>query len=162
MEDRNIIIKSDITGRVNLFDPQTRMDITWERKGAKRSVSLAKLREAIWSTGVANLFIDGALVIDEKDAFKIAQDLGLEDSYATEPTNLIILNDAQRQRLMTTAPMSEFKETFETLNYEQRQNLADYAIQNKLINFDKCEYIKTAIGTDIIQAIKLKDAATEK
>lgn len=156
MTDRNITVVNLSNGTVVLYDPDTRMNIRWEKKGAKRKVSLEKLKEAIWNQGVAALFTDGFLKIEESDAKNILVELELEEEDATpEEQHILVLTDIQRKRLLTTAPFGEFKETFNKLGLEQRQQLADYAIENKLIDFEKCDYIKNGIGTDIISAVRL-------
>lgn len=157
MADRSITITSLNNGRVVLYEPYVRLNIAWEKKGVKRKVSLEKLKEAIWTPGVAALFTDGFLMIDEADAANLLVELGLEEEgTAPEEKNILILTDAQRKRLLSTAPLSEFKETFNKLGLEQRQQLADFAIENKLIDFDKCDYIKNGIGTDVISAVRLR------
>ena len=45
---------------------------------------------------------------------------------------------------------------------EQVKELAQYAIENEIADFDKAEIIKKIIGTDIISSIQLKKADEEK
>lgn len=164
MEDnRRIKIKSGANGIINLFDRYSRLDMTWNKKGSIKPVELGKLKEAVWAQGVANLFIDGYLLIDEKDSKDILIELGLETPTedADEEPIINVLTDPMRKRLMTSAPLGEFKETLKTLNYEQLQLLAEYAIENSYIDYDRCDYIKTLIGVDIIKAVELKKKTAE-
>lgn len=165
MEDnRRIKIKSGANGVINLFDRYSRLDMTWNKKGSIKPVELGKLKEAVWTQGVANLFIDGYLLVDEKDSKDILIELGLET--ATEETEEVepvinVLTDPMRKRLMTSAPFGEFKETLKSLNYEQLQLLAEYAIENSYTDYERCDYIKSLISVDIIKAVELKKKATE-
>lgn len=156
MEKTRIMVKNLTHGRVVLVEPTTRIRIEWGKKGEKKPVPMDKLKEAIWTTGVMNLFKDGILGIDEPDAFEIYKELGLESPEAKKPEQVIILTDSQRKRLIETAPMAEFKETFDKISYEQKQQLADFAIENKMVNYDKAEYIKSQIGVNITKAIELR------
>ena len=59
-------------------------------------------------------------------------------------------------------PKSEFKTKIRDLPLEQVKELAQYAIENEIADFDKAEIIKKMIGTDIISSIQLKKADEEK
>ena len=90
------------------------------------------------------------------------KELGLEDSDATEPTNVIVLTEVQQKRLMSTAPIAELEDTVKKLSLEQIQQLADCAIENELADLNRSEIIRKAVGVDIIQAIKLKKQDEEE
>jgi len=78
----------------------------------------------------------------------------LEPEGAIEPENIIVLDDAQRKRYMTVLPVHEFKQKLADLSMDQATALAQYAIENKLIDFDKCDMLKTMTGIDIIKSIE--------
>lgn len=155
------MVKSGANGIVNLFEPFSRLDITWTKKGEKKPLNLNQLQEAIWTEGVANLFRDGYLIIDEKDAHDIMVTLGLESEFEGAEQLINVLTEAQQKRLLTSAPFGEFKETVGNLGYEQIQLLAEYAIDNKCTDFDKCSLIKELVGTDVTKAIELRQKAKE-
>ena len=88
--------------------------------------------------------------------------LGLEPEDAEEPVNIITLNDTQRKRYLTVMPLHEFKENIKKLPMDQIRELAQYAIENEIMNFDKAEVIKKMVGTDIIATIQLNKTDQEE
>ena len=151
MENRKVTIESLSTGRVGIDIPELHLRRRWEKKGAKTTIDLDTLKEAIYYKGVSNLFTDGFLKIE----------LGLEPEGATEPENIIILNDAQRQRLLTVAPIRDLKEMLGKISYEQAQELTEYAIDHEITDINRCEVLKTATGVDVIKAVLLRRQAKE-
>lgn len=148
-----------ISSRVNIDLPEIRLNRVWERKGAVKTIPFEDLEEAIYDPGVEALFREGILGID---SLEIKQRLGLEPEDATEPINIITLDDAQRKRYLTVMPTAEFKTKIEELPKEQLRELAEYAIENEIANFDKAEIIKKKIGIDIISTIQLNKADKEE
>ena len=148
-----------ISSRVNINIPDVRLSRVWERKGAVRVIPFEQLEEAMYNPGVEALFREGTLGIDDLEVKKA---LGLEPDDATEPVNIIVLNDNQRKRYLTVMPTGEFKAKIKELPIEQVRELAQYAIDNEIVAFDKAEIIKKMIGTDIIGSIQLNKADTEK
>ena len=148
-----------ISSRVNINIPDIRLNRVWERKGAVKVIPFDQLEEAMYNPGVEALFREGILGIED---LEIKKALGLEPDDATEPVNIIVLNDNQRKRYLTVMPTSEFKAKVKELPIEQVRELAKYAIDNEIAAFDKAEIIKTMIGTDIIGTIQLNKADTEK
>lgn len=158
MENRKITIESLSTGRVGIDIPELHLRRRWEKKGAKTTIDLDTLKEAIYYKGVSNLFTDGFLKIDDMD---VKIELGLEPEGAKEPENIIILSDAQRQRLLTVAPDRDLKEALGKISYEQTQELIEYAIEHEITDINKCDILKKATGIDIIKAVLLKRQAKE-
>ena len=148
-----------ISSRVNINIPDIRLGRVWERKGAVKVIPFDQLEEAMYNPGVEALFREGILGIEDLETKKA---LGLEPDDATEPVNIIVLNDTQRKRYLTVMPTSEFKAKVKELPIEQVRELAKYAIDNEIVAFDKAEIIKKMIGTDIIGTIQLNKADTEK
>ena len=147
-----------ISSRVNIVIPELSLRRVWEKKGAVKTIPLEQLEEAMYNPGVEALFRDGTLGIDDMEVKKY---LGLEPEDAEEPVNIIVLNDQQRKRYLTVMPTAEFKEKVRELPIEQIRELAQYAIQNEIANFDKAEIIRKMIGTDIIGTIQLNKADQE-
>lgn len=148
-----------ISSRVNINIPDVRLSRVWERKGAVRVIPFEQLEEAMYNPGVEALFREGILGIEDLEVKKA---LGLEPEDVAEPVNIITLNDNQRKRYLTVMPTSEFKVKIKELPIEQIRELAQYAIDNEIVAFDKAEIIKKMIGTDIIGSIQLNKADTEK
>ena len=156
--ETKVKVENLISSRVNIVIPELSLRRVWEKKGAVKTIPLDQLEEAMYNPGVENLFREGILGINDMEVKKY---LGLEPEDAEEPVNIITLNDAQRKRYLTVMPTPEFKEKIHELPLEQVRELAQYAIQNEIANFDKAEIIKKMIGTDIIATIQLNKADQE-
>lgn len=159
--DKKVKVVSLVSQRVVLTVPDLRLRRVWERKGAVAVIPFEQLEEAMYSPGVENLFKNGVLGIDDMET-KIA--LGLEPEGAKAPVNIITLNDEQRKRYLTVMPLHEFKEEIKKLPIEQINELAAYAIEHEILDFDKSEIIKKYVDVDIMRAVKLNrdDQATQE
>ena len=159
--DEKVKVKSLVSNRVFLSVPDMRLSRVWEKKGTVRTIPFDQLEEAMYNPGVEAMFKDGILGIDDMET-KIA--LGLEPEGATEPVNIIVLDEAQTRRYLTILPIYEFKEKIKELPHDQIIEMANYAIKNEIANFEKSEVIKQMTGIDIISAIKLNrdDLAAQK
>lgn len=144
-----------ISSRVNINLPDIRLKRVWEKKGATRTIPFDELEEAIYNPGVEALFREGILGIEDME---VKRKLGLEPEDAEEPVNIIVLDDAQRKRYMTVMPLYEFKEKIQELSREQIAELARYAIEHEIADFDKSEVIKQIVDIDIIGSIQLNKA----
>lgn len=151
MEDK-VKIVSLVSGRVVLSVPELRLKRVWDKKGAVKIIPFDQLQEALYEPGVTELFEGGCLGIDNMEQ-KIA--LGLEPEGAEEPVNIITIDDAQRKRYLTVLPFVEFKEKIKELPREQIEELANFAIENEIADFEKSEVLRQYTGKDIIGAIKL-------
>ncbi len=160
MEDK-VRIKSLVSNRVFISIPEIRLSRVWEKKGTVKTIPFEQLEEAIYNPGVEAMFRDGILGIEDMDV-KIK--LGLEPEGATEPVNIIMLDDPQIKRYLTVLPIHEFREKIKELSHDQIVEIASYAIANEIANFEKSEIIKALTGIDIIKAIQLNrdDLAAQK
>lgn len=158
MEERVKVVNL-ISSRVNIDLPEVRLKRIWEKKGAVKTIPFEQLEEAMYNPGVEALFREGMLGIED---LEIKKKLGLEPEDATEPVNIITLNDTQRKRYLTVMPLHEFKASIKELPLEQIRELAQYAIDNELVDFDKSEIIKKITGTDIIGTIQMNKADKEQ
>ena len=157
--ENKVMVESLTTGRIGITIPELRLRRTWERKGAKIPVDFEVLQEAIYYPGVEYMFKEGLLGIESME-HKIA--LGLEPEGAEAPTEIIILTDTQRKRLLTIAPLAEFKEMVKKLPREQINELVTYAVQNKLTDYERCEILREITGVNIVKAIELDKASKEE
>lgn len=159
--DKKVKVVSLVSQRVVLSVPDIRLRRVWERKGAVATIPFDQLEEAMYSPGVERLFTNGILGIDDMEV-KIA--LGLEPEDAKQPVNIITLTDDQRKRYLTVMPLHEFKEEIKKLPIEQINELAAYAIEHEILDYDKSEIIQKYIDVDIMRAVKLNrdDKATQE
>ena len=153
--DKKVKVTNLVSRRVNITLPEMRFRRVWETKGAVRTIPFDELEEAMYNPGVEALFRNGVLGIED---MSVKRELGLEPEDAEEPVNIIVLNDQQRKRYLTVLPLPEFKERVKELSRDQIQELAKFAIDNELIDFEKDSYIKELIDIDIIGSIQLNKA----
>ena len=156
--DNKVKVKSLISSRVVISIPDMRLRRVWEKKGAVKIIPFDQLEEAMYNPGVENLFREGVLGIDDMEV-KIK--LGLEPEDAQAPVNIIVLDDKQRERYLRVLPMHEFRQKVKELPQEQLIELANYAIENEIADFDKSELLLKLTDIDIISAIKLNRADKE-
>ena len=157
MENKQVMITNTIKSRVGINVPELLLKRVWEKKNVKKTIDFNTLQQAFYDPSVEYLFREGILYIDDMDV-KIALGLEEEDS---EELNIVVLSDNDLKRYLTTMPTFEFKEKVKTLGREQLQSLVDYAIENELTAYDKCDILKQMTQTDIIQAVQLNRADKE-
>ena len=157
MENKQVVITNTIKSRVGINVPELLLKRVWEKKNVKKTIDFNTLQQAFYDPSVEYLFREGILYIDDMDV-KIA--LGLEEEGA-ETLNIVVLSDNELKRYLTTMPVFEFKEKVRALGREQVQSLVDYAIENELTAYDKCEILKEITQTDIIKAVQLNRADKE-
>ena len=153
--NKKVKVTNLVSRRVNITLPEMRFRRVWETKGAVRTIPFDELEEAMYNPGVEALFRNGVLGIED---MSVKKELGLEPEDAEEPVNIIVLNDQQRKRYLTVLPLPEFKDKVKELSRDQIQELAKFAIDNELIDFEKDSYIKELIDIDIIGSIQLNKA----
>lgn len=156
--DEKIVIENVSDSPVGINLPQFLLHVEWERKGAKKTIPYEKLEQALYYYGVEYMFRNGILYIEDMEAKRA---LGLEPEEATEPENIIVLNDKQKKRLLTTAPLEEFKKVVSELSFEQMQELGHFAVENEILDFNRSEVFKKAIGLDVIRAVQLNRESKE-
>jgi hypothetical protein len=154
----NVNVISTINGSVSINLPDMRFRRVWPQKGARIAIDKATLQECIYDPGVSYMFENGILYIEDLEEKK---QLGLEPETATEPQNIIVLNDKQMRRLMTVAPVSELKETLAKMSKEQAKNLVDFAINNRLTDADRCQVLKDVTGINVLSAVILEEKNKE-
>ena len=158
MENIKVKIKNMSNAQVGIFNQDLRLNRTWERKNVVRSIDLDLLKEAIYDPGVEYLFRNGILYIDDMD---VKIELGLEEPDTEKPKTIIPLDDSKMKRMMTVMPFFDFKKEIDELNYEQVVELANFAIENELFDFDKSDYIKSKVNIDVATAIRLRRESKE-
>ena len=150
MENKKVTIENLINSIVSINVPELRLSRTWEKKGAKKTIDLEVLKEAIYDPGTEYMFKQKILYIDDKD---VRIELGLEEPDSNEE---YILTDKQKKRYLTTLPVSELKQVLPTLGAGQVQDLIDYAVENNIVDFERSEIIKKFTNKDIIKMVQFK------
>lgn len=153
-----INVKSLAIGEVSVFQPSIPFKASWPSKGSTRQIDEEVLEQLMYIPGFEYMINNGILYIEDMDAKK---KLGIEPEDATTPVNVIVLTDADKRKYMVNYDFNKFKEQVKKLGYEQVRDLAEFAIQNKLTDFEKSEFIKEICGKDIIQAIRLSSKNKE-
>jgi len=65
------------------------------------------------------------------------------------------------KRYMTVMPYHDFKEKMDKVSREQCIVLVQYAIANKIIDFDKFKYLQERTDIDPLRAIQMEQEAKE-
>lgn len=152
MENNKVVVVSTVDGIVSIHSPEYRVSRTWSKKGAKVTFDKEVLAEVMYAPGVSSMFNKGILYIEDMDTKK---ELGLEPEEATEPENIIVLNENQMKRYLTVAPIFELEAILNKLSGPQKKNLVDYAVKNEIVDMDKADIIKKHTGMDIINLIRI-------
>lgn len=146
-------------GEVYITEPDLRIRWFWPKKGAIVQVNKEDLMDALYRPGVEAMFTQGILYIEDMQD-KI--DLGLEEEGTVEPTKVIPLTDKDKEALLKYKPLAEFKALLKDYSADQIQEIFMYAVDNELVDYQKCEYFKKQYGYDIITAIRNKTSAKEE
>ena len=160
MENSNKVkVISAVTGRVGVFVPELRFSREWMAQGQAIPIERETLDELMYDQGFRYMIETGILYIEDME---VKKELGVEPEDATEPQNVIVLTDKERDQYMRLLTLKNFKEKVDKLGFEQICELADYAIRNKIMDLEKSKYLKTKCGKDIIRAIQLKEQDEEE
>lgn len=125
----------------------------WTKKGQVIPLPYDTVEQMLWHEGFRNM-IDRGLLYIESMQDKI--DLGLEPPEATEPENILVLNDTQIQNLLLNEPYAVFKKELEKYNLTQIENIVNYAILNEITDSQKSELLLELTGTDILKEVSTK------
>ncbi len=157
--NERISVKSMSSGKISINLPDLRFKREWPRKGAVVNIERDLLKEAIYDPGVEYMLNNGLLYIEDMD-FK--KEIGLEPEDAEKPVNIVPLEEKTMQRYLKVMPVAELSEVLDTLNYEQKRILVNYAIQNELVSMDRVDLIKEKCGVDLLKAISQKKQNEEE
>lgn len=155
---RRVEVINTANAQVSIRLIDLHFDHTWQKKNDKFMIDFDLLEQMLYDNGTRTIFEDGVLYIKDMQT-KI--DLGLEPEGAEEPENIVILEESQMKRYMTVMPFHDFKENMDKMSNEQALALVQYAIKNKLVDFDKFEYLQKRTGVDAYRAIKMEKEAEE-
>lgn len=152
-KDTKIKVISTVLGSVTVQLPNLNFIRTWPNKGAAVMIPFSILEEGIFDIGFNNMLHDGDLYIEDMAAKRA---LGLEADDAKEPENIIVLNENKMLFLLKTASVDVLKDTLSKVSLEQANNLAQYAIDHQINDFEKADIIKARTGRDITKSILLE------
>ena len=152
MEKEMVTVISTVNGVVGIYLPDLRFKKEWMRKGQRQKIDKDLLQDIMYDPGSEYMFRTGMLYIEDMN---IKKEIGLEPEEATEPVNIIILDEQQLHRYLTVMPLHEFKENVKKLSIEQVKNLVDYAVQKESITFDKAEFLEKITGLNAMSMIQL-------
>ena len=152
MEKEMVTVISTVNGVVGIYLPDLRFKKEWTRKGQRQKIDKELLQDIMYDPGSEYMFRTGMLYIEDMD---IKKEIGLEPEEATEPVNIIVLDEKQLNRYLTIMPLHEFKENVKKLSIEQAKNLVDYAVQKETITFDKAEFLEKVTGLNAMSMIQL-------
>lgn len=160
-KDTRVAIKSTVKATLGINIPELRLKRDWIRKDAVQYIEFGDLQQAIYTPGVEYMFKTGLLYIEDM-ATKIA--LGLEPEDAVKPVHVIVLDDAQRKRYLTVAPIHELKAIVKQLSHDQLIDFANYAVELEITDLSRCEILKAETEIDIIKTVisNRESAAIEK
>lgn len=164
MDTKTVKIKNLTNGQLSIVLPELKYNRTFEKKGVIKPMPFETLQEAMWDPGFSYMLKHGMIEILDKEA---CQDLGVAITNTVEdfvkekenPENeevVLLLDDNQKKRYLTVAPISELKAVLKKLTIDQKQDLAEFAIANKYLDFERADVIKKATKIDIIAAAKLR------
>jgi hypothetical protein len=145
-------VTSTTVGEVSVFDPSIPFRASWPNKGSTRSIEEETLEQLRYFPGFEYMIEHGMLYIEDMEAKK---KLGIEPEDATEPVNVIVLSDVDKNKYMKVYSIEKFKTEVKKLSREQIVDLADYAIENKIADFEKSEVLEKLCGKNIIRGIQL-------
>ena len=145
-------VTSTTIGEVSVFEPSIPFRASWPAKGSTRPIEEEVIEQLLYTPGFKYMIDTGMLYIEDMEEKK---KLGIEPEEATEPVNVIVLSDADKNKYLKVYPLNKFKEEVKKLSREQLIDLADYAIKNNIADFDKSEVIKELCGKNIIRGIEL-------
>jgi hypothetical protein len=145
-------VTSTTVGEVSVFDPSIPFRASWPAKGSTRPIEEETLEQLIYFPGFKRMIDSGVLYIEDMD---VKKRLGIEPEDATEPVNVIVLSDQEKNKYLKMYSVDKFKEEIKKLSHEQLIDLADYAIENKIADFDKSEVLEKACGKNIVKGIQL-------
>lgn len=151
-------VTSTAIGEVSVFQPSIPFRMSWPAKGSTRAIEEETIEQLLYTPGFKRMIDAGVLYIEDMEEKK---KLGIEPEDATEPVNVIVLKDIDKNKYLKMYSPDKFKEEIKKLSHEQLIDLADYAIENKIADFDKSEILEKACGKNIIKGIQLARANKE-
>ena len=122
----------------------------------KIPVEKEKLMEMQYDSGFDYMLRQGILYIED---MAIKKELGLEPDDAVAPTNVLVFNTAESMDNILKQPLWRFKQEIGKYSIDQCKNLADYMLENKLFDYEKCQIVKEITGIDVMKTYEFNKAS---
>lgn len=145
-------VTSTVIGEVSVFQPSIPFRMSWPAKGSTRAIEEEVIEQLLYTPGFKRMIDAGVLYIEDMEEKK---KLGIEPEDATEPVNVIVLKDIDKNKYMRAYTVAQFKDAIKKLSHDQLIDLADFAIENKIADFEKSDILEKACGKNIIRGIQL-------
>lgn len=148
-----VISYTDNSVRINI--PELRVNRLFEKQGQSYLFDADVLEEMFYYPSVEELFTKGLFYIDDKS---LRVKLGLEEENGkVSETITAPISNTTILAYLNVKPINEFKEYVENLPLEQQLRFVDLAIENKIVNYEKCMFLKEVTGKDIMKIIQLNE-----
>ena len=145
-------VTSTVIGEVSVFQPSIPFRMSWPAKGSTRAIEEEIIEQLLYTPGFKRMIDAGVLYIEDMEEKK---KLGIEPEDATEPVNVIVLKDIDKNKYMKAYTVAQFKDAIKKLSHDQLIDLADFAIENKIKKKKKSDILEKACGKNIIRGIQL-------
>ena len=156
--ERMVILKSMVNGTVSVNYPQYAINRRWSKLGQPIAIPYSLVEQCLYENGFRRMIDSGILYIENMQD-KI--DLGLEPYGATEPVNIIALNEKEIEALLNEKDINVFKKKILQLPRVQVDNIIEYAIKNEKVDMNKVSFLKELTGKDILSSITRKREMAE-
>jgi hypothetical protein len=100
-------VTSTTVGEVSVFDPSIPFRASWPNKGSTRSIEEETLEQLRYFPGFEYMIEHGMLYIEDME---VKKRLGIEPEDATEPVNVIVLSDQEKNKYLKMYSVDKFKE----------------------------------------------------
>lgn len=151
--ERNVVVKNMVNATVSIVNPQYGINRRWSKKGQVMNIPFELLEQCLWEGGIRKMFDNGILYIE---SLQDKIDLGLEPADATEPVNIIVLNDEDMEKLWKDISIEDFKKKIGNLSRTQVDNLIEYAVRNEIVEMEKIDFLKKVTKKDVLAGISRK------
>lgn len=159
MDKKKVRVTNMTRGSIGVKVAALNFSREWMARGSYFDIEEDILEELMYDPGFKYMIEQGMLYIEDME---VKKEIGIEPEDATEPVNVIVLTDKERRRYLVNLSQKEFEEKVSKLSREQVRLLADYAIDNRIADFDKSKFLQKICGKDVIQAIRLNDESKEE
>ena len=153
--DKKIKVVSTVDYNVGLFVPEINLVRNFSKEGASYLIDSELLAEALNYPGVRAIFDDGLLIIPEEND---RIELGLQAEGDGDIYKIKMMGKEDFLTLLEAGTLEELKDIVQYMSREQIERLAYIAIENKVMDYNKINFIKSISGIDILECIKnMKD-----
>ena len=147
--EKRVALKSLVNYTVVITVPDLHFRREFKKVNEVRYVPYDTMLELVSNPGVSKMIEEGIIyVMDEED--RIA--FGLQEE--PEKPSFVPLTDLEILKLLKSETIEKFTSTINDQPIEQVKRIAEVAIKNKAIDYNKNEILKSACGVDALGAIQ--------